>query len=407
MNDVEHGKKPVKPWYNPPSLLARQAGSLFLAAALTGWTKAPAWLIRHGFSCIPGAAGSLGMGCIGFPMHPVIELTESCNLSCIHCHASDITNKGPELETGEVFRLLDELALVSGFRMVAFTGGEPLLRPDLLEILDYARKLGFSTTLASNGTLITPVVAHQLASAGLSIAAISLDATDAGTHDSIRGKKGSFERAYQGMKAVKDAGIVLHINITIAAYNEDQVSSLIRAADQLGAAILIIYQLIPVGRGEQIAPSALNKEGNKKMIRSIVEGQGRVSVVIEPVGGPQYWADLLHGAGITKGIPLSLAECLFHGCCAGRGFVYIKPQGDVLACPFIPVSCGNVREEPFDEIYRRSPLIRDLQDRDNLSGACGRCTYRNVCGGCRGRAYASGGDVFAEDPACYLRDEWQ
>lgn len=146
----------VKPWYNPPTLLVRQTGSLLLVAALTRWKKVPVWIAKHAFSCIPGAAGSLGMGCIGFPAHPVIELTESCNLSCIHCHASDRLTKDPELTTDEVFTLLEGLSRISEFRMVAFTGGEPLLRPDIIEILLYAKKLGFSTTLASNGTLITP-----------------------------------------------------------------------------------------------------------------------------------------------------------------------------------------------------------------------------------------------------------
>lgn len=405
MNIMQKGKKEVKPWYNPPSLLARQTGSLLLVAALTRWTKASEWIIKHGFSCIPGASGSKGMGCIGFPMHPVIELTESCNLSCIHCHASDRTTKEDELTTLEIFRLLDELARISGFRMVAFTGGEPLLRPDLYEILEYAKKLGFSTTLASNGTLITPQIAKKLADAGLSIAAISLDSTDEKIHDQIRGKKGSLERAYSGMKAINDAGIVLHINVTIAKYNEEQVNDLITASEELGAAILILYQLIPVGRGEKIAPSALSKEGNKRLITKIKNCQFDSSLIMEPVGGPQYWADLLHSAGIRKGILLSWAEHLFHGCCAGRGFVYIKPQGDVLACPFIPVSCGNVRNESFDSIYHNSPLIQALQNRDNLSGSCGECRYKKVCGGCRGRAYAIHGDVFAEDPACYLRDE--
>lgn len=401
----QNNDRVVKSWFNPPTLLVRQAGSLLLIAALTGWKRVPLWIVKHALSCIPGAAGSLGMGCIGFPSHPVIELTERCNLSCIHCHASDRVGTTNELTTDEVFHLLDGLARIPEFRMVAFTGGEPLLRSDLFDILVYAKNLGFSTTLASNGTLITPEIAQQLSDAGLSILAISLDATDSKVHDRIRGKIGSFQKALSGIAAAKDAGLVLHINATIAEYNKEELSDLITYADSLSAAILIIYQLIPVGRGEKIASSALKKEENRQMIESIAQGQGNVSVVMEPVGGPQYWADLLNRRGIKGGVLLSLAESLFHGCCAGRGFIYIKPNGDVMPCPFLPIICGNVREKPIDIIYNTSPLIHALQDRDNLSGSCGDCRYKKVCGGCRGRAYAMTCDIFAEDPACYLREE--
>ena len=394
----------VRPWWSPPNLIFRQVGSLFLAAVLTHWWKVPGWILRHSISCIPGAAGSLGMGCIGFRSHPVIELTESCNLSCIHCHAKKREGKGPELSTIEVFRLLDELAEIQEFRMVAFTGGEPLIRPDIYDILEHAKELGFSTTLASNGTLITKEVAERLSLAGLSILAVSLDAIDSETHDKIRGMTGSQRMTLSGIKEIKKAGITLHINVTIASYNEDQIQPLIRAADDLNAAILIVYQMIPVGRGADILNNALNRESNKKLIEEIAQSQRDVSVVIEPVAGPQYWAYLLKNAGIRKGRLLSGSEYLFHGCCAGRGFIYIKPDGDVLPCPFVPVSCGNVRNTHFKQIYHQSDLLKSLKDREKLEGSCGRCQYKNVCGGCRGRAYSVTGNIFAEDPACFLSE---
>ncbi|HWQ66533.1 MAG TPA: radical SAM protein [Methanospirillum sp.] len=397
--------KLVKPWWSPPSLLARQAGSLIATGLLCGWRKMPVWMVRHALSCIPGAAGSWGMGCIGFPAHPVIELTGKCNLSCIHCHAGAGSGDGPELSTIEIFTVLDQLATVPEFRMVAFTGGEPLLRQDIFEILEYARDLGFSTTIATNGTLITPDIARRLADAGVAIVAISLDATDTETHDRIRGLPGARDLALKGIKAVKEAGITLHINVTIASYNEDQVMDLIRETEKLGAAILIMYQLVPVGRGGAIADQSLGTDANKRLIRSIAAGQRSVAVVIEPVAGPQYWADLLYNAGIRSGLLLKVFEQIFHGCCAGRGFIYIKPDGEVLPCPFVPVSCGNVRDIPVDQIYHTSPIFQRLQNRDLLLGSCGECQYRNLCGGCRGRAYAGGQDICGEDPACFLRNE--
>lgn len=394
----------VKSWWSPPTLLARQAGSLLLLAGLARWHRIPAWLSRYAIPCLPGASGARGMGCIGFPSHPVIELTSRCNLSCIHCHARAGDAGKAELSTQEVCSLLDQLAGIHEFRMVAFTGGEPLLRDDLIPIIEYARDLGFSTTLATNGTLVSPAIARRLADAGLAIAAISLDATDPATHDGIRGKPGALEQALAGVEAVKEAGIPLHINVTIASYNADQLPSLIREADRLGAAILIVYQLVPVGRGSSIADKSLSRESNRKFIQELADGQSHARVVIEPVAGPQYWAYLLHRAGIDAGPGLSLSRHLFHGCAAGRGFVYIKPDGTVLPCPFIPVSCGNIRDTPFEEIYRDHPVFQALRDRDQLTGSCGSCQYRMVCGGCRGRAFAMTGSYLAEDPACFIRD---
>lgn len=364
----------------------------------------PLWVVIYARSCLLGASGSKGMGCIGFPSHPVIELTQRCNLSCIHCHVQDF-KQGEELSTDEVYNLLDQLALIPEFRMVAFTGGEPLLRTDLFSILLYAKNLGFSCTIATNGTLLTDDYIEKLADAGVAIMAVSIDAADATTHDRIRGKTGALQDALAGITLIKKAGIPLHINVTIASYNADQVNTLMHVADQLSAAILIMYQLVPVGRGRTIADSSLDAEANRQLLRQIAQGQAEVTVVTEPVAGPQYWAYLLKKAGITYGPLISCASILFHGCAAGRGFVYIKPDGEVLPCPFLPVSCGNIRTTPFDRIYRDSPVLQALRDRDLLKGRCGLCRYRNLCGGCRGRAYAHSGDFLAEDPACFLRDD--
>lgn len=399
-----HQRKPVRPWWSPPSLLMRQVGSLILLAMLTGWKKMPLWVVKYSLSLLSGASGAQGMGCIGFPSHPVIELTSRCNLSCIHCHAGDLKDE-EELSTTEVYALLDQLAMIPEFRMIAFTGGEPLLRNDLFCILRYAKNLGFSCTIASNGTLITEQCAQRLKDAGVAIMAISIDATDAKTHDKIRGKNGALKEALEGISRIKKVGIPLHINVTIASYNADQVTALMHTADKLQAAILIMYQLVPVGRGRKIADSSLDTEANQRLIEQMCLGQAEVTVVTEPVAGPQYWAYLMKRAGIISGPLLSLANYFFHGCSAGRGFVYIKPNGEVLPCPFLPISCGNIKDTPFDQIYRNSPVLNALRNRDNLTGSCGSCRYKSLCGGCRGRSYAITGDFLAEDPACFLRNE--
>jgi len=139
------------------------------------------------------------------------------------------------------------------------------------------------------------------------------------------------------------------------------------------------------------------------LIRFIAQAQRTARAIMEPVAGPQYWPFLLQRAGIHDGPLLRLAETVFHGCSAGRGFVYIKPNGEVWPCPFIEVSCGNVRQTPFQTIWATSPVFEDLREREErLQGRCGECSYRRLCGGCRGRAWAISGDYLAEDPSCFI-----
>jgi len=358
--------------------------SALYVGALSRWGELPHWIVNYGLKCVPGAAGARGMGCIGFPAHPVWEMTTACNLRCIHCHASGGKPTADELTTGEAKRLLDQLAEVHEFRMMAFTGGEPLVRPDLFELLAYSQALGFTNTMATNATLVDDAVARRLREHGVVIAAVSLDGFDAATHDYVRGQPGSFQAALQGMRALRQAGILLHVNITAMECNMDEMEPLMALVDELGTGILLMYQLVPVGRGQGIKEAALDLSANERLIRFMAQV-------------------LLQRAGIHGGPLLRLAETVFHGCSAGRGFVYIKPNGEVWPCPFIEISCGNVRQVPFPIIWATSAVFEGLREREErLQGRCGECEYRRLCGGCRGRAWATTGDYMAEDPSCFI-----
>jgi len=399
----ERPERKVRPFWWPPTLIFRQAASALYVGALSRWSALPRWILSYGFKCLPGAAGSRGMGCIGFPAHPVWEMTAACNLRCIHCHASGGRPADDELTTQEAKRLLEQLAEVSAFRMMAFTGGEPLVRHDLFELLAYSQALGFTNTMATNATLIDDALARRLRRYGVVIAAVSLDGFDAATHDHVRNQPGAFNAALRGMRALRRAGILLHINITAMEYNMQQMEPLMDLVDELGAGILLMYQLVAVGRGRGIAEATLDLGANERLIRFMAQAQRTTRAIMEPVAGPQYWSFLLQRAGIRGGPLLRLAETVFHGCSAGRGFVYIKPDGEVWPCPFIEVSCGNVRQAPFSAIWATSPILKDLRERESrLRGRCGECVYRRLCGGCRGRAWATTGDYLAEDPSCFI-----
>lgn len=389
-----------------PSLLFRQLASVVFYSFLGRWEKFPQWLIRHSLSSIPSASGARGMGCIGFPSHPVWEVTSACNLKCIHCHASTF-NRENELSTVEGKKLIDELARIKEFKMLVFTGGEPLVRPDLFELLHHARKAGFINVLATNGTLIDFKVACALKKAGVHTAAVSIDSCREQVHNEIRKNELAFRRATEGIEALKKAGLKLQVNLTVMEHNLSHLEEIIECAERMEAGILLVYQLVPVGRGNSIKFFALDKSQNEFLLQKIARLQKKMSLIIEPVAGPQYWPYLIEKRHqFASGWKKYLARKLFFGCSAGRGFVYIKPDGNIWACPFLEESAGSSREQPFDAIWRESPLLNKLRTRETLlGGKCGRCQYQDICGGCRGRAMAYSGDLLAEDPSCFIEVE--
>jgi AdoMet-dependent heme synthase len=400
-----HTTNKVKAFYNPPSLLFKQMGSAMLMGYLNRWRKFPRWLWHHGFSSIPVSNGAWGMGCIGYPGHPVWEVTGACNLRCIHCHAVSGQADPNELTTDEGKKLIDMLAATNEFRTLIYTGGEPLVRPDIFELLRHSQQAGLANIIATNGTLIDEEMAFKLKDHGVVCNAISIDAADRQTHDAIRNKPGAFDLALRAIEATKKAGILLQINTTAMEYNMPHLPELIDFADDCGAGIMLMYQLVAVGRGEKIEKATLKKSANKYLSELISEKQKTAKTIIEPVAGPQYWPYLLEKNGIRDGKLLQLAGNFFHGCAAGRGFVYVKANGDVWPCPFVEVNAGNIRDKSFQEIYADAPVFQQLRQRETLlKGVCGDCNYKKICGGCRGRALAYSGDYLAEDPRCFINE---
>jgi radical SAM protein with 4Fe4S-binding SPASM domain len=398
------GTHTIKPFFRPPSLLCRQLGSVLLMAYLNGWQKLPQWLIRHSVKSIPVSNGALGMGCIGYPGHPVWEVTGACNLSCIHCHAASGKPDPNELSTDEGKRLIDQIAQVDAFRTLVYTGGEPLVRPDIFDLLKHSKAVGFANIIATNGTLIDEEMAWRLKEHGVVCNAISIDAADPDIHNFIRKTPRAFDLAIRAIEATKKAGILLQINTTAMEYNMRHLSELIDFVDNQDVSILLMYQLVAVGRGEKIEKATLKKSASEDLSRLISKKQKYTKTIIEPVAGPQYWPYILEKKGVENGMMFKFAENVFHGCAAGRGFVYIKSNGDVWPCPFVEVNTGNVRENSFKEIYEESPVFINLRNRETtLKGLCGDCRYRTICGGCRGRALAYSGDYLAEDPRCFIR----
>lgn len=386
-------------------MIIRQFGSVLYFKHLINWNGFTKWAVKHSLKSLPVAAGSIGMGCIGFPAHPAWEVTGACNLRCIHCHATSGKPAPDELTTDEAKRFIDQLAGIDEFRMLVYTGGEPLVRPDIFELFEHSKRAGLTNVIATNGTLIDEEMAFRLKEAGVVGAAVSLDSANGGIHNKIRANPEAFELAMRGIRSVTKAGILLQINVTAMEYNFDTLDELIELADTHGSGIMLMYQLVPVGRGSRIEDATLDVNENERLLKFLANKQKHVATIIEPVAGPQYWPYLMEQNGKTNGIWMKLAELGFHGCAAGRGFVYIKANGDVWPCPFVEVNAGNLRNASFESIWRHSEVFINLREREHtLRGRCGECTYRKICGGCRGRAMAYKGDYLAEDPSCFVRD---
>ncbi len=316
--------------------------------------------------------------------------TRACNLSCVHCYRDAGAAEAGELTTAEGKKLLDEIAR-AGFKIMVFSGGEPLIRPDIYELIAHARQAGLRPVLGTNGTLITPEAASRLKAAGAACAGISLDSRDRDKHDKFRGYAGAWEETMRGIAACRGAGLAFQIHTTVMDWNEAEVTAITDLAVELGAVAHHIFFLVPTGRGRDIAETSLKTQQYEALLERILTKQAAVPIELKPTCAPQFMR-----IAREKGITTRFSK----GCLAGTTYCVILPNGDVHPCPYLPLKAGNVREAPFYAIWRDSALFGELRGQP-LKGGCGKCGYGDICGGCRARAYYySGGDYLAEEPWC-------
>ncbi len=339
------------------------------------------------------ANDTVGTGCFSYmPAEVVIAVTKRCNLSCKHCSISDFPDE--ELSTDECMSLIEEAAKM-GHVKFAFTGGEPLIREDIYDLIEYAASFDMQVVMATNGTLINEDVARKLKSAGLERAAISIDGVGS-FHDEFRGVSGAFAEMMKGISACKRAGLAFQLFTTVSRLNYEEIPGIIRLADELDAFRIYLIYLIAVGRGRNISDACLSAEEDRAFFNLVLRMQPHTGVWLKPICNPQFWA-FLHECGIVDD---NLSR-KFVGCTAGITRFHIFPNGDVAPCAYLPLKVGNLREKSFLEIVRSSSEFKKLRERA-IKGYCSSCKYLNICGGCRSRAFAVHGDFLAEDPVCPL-----
>ena len=342
------------------------------------------------------------------------EITRSCNLFCAHCRASAAYGRYEgELSTEECFHLIDEILEV-GKPIIILSGGEPLIRQDVLQIAKYAVTRGLKVVMGSNGTLITEETAAKLRDVPISRLGISLDFPIAKLQDNFRGKAGAFEAAIAGIANTRRAGIEVQINSTITKLNVSYLNELLSLALKVGAIAFHPFLLVPTGRGKGLESVELSPEQYEETLNWIYDKQAELGdrMFFKPTDAPHYLRVVKQRQKQSrgKGMPVSEksasitghnpANSITRGCLAGIGFCFISHRGRVQGCGYLDVEAGNIREASFSQIWADSPLFHDLRDLSNIKGKCGVCEYKKICGGCRARAYEATGDYLEAEPYC-------
>ncbi len=331
------------------------------------------------------------------PQFVLWEVTHACNLRCRHCGIAAGRPGDDELNTEQAINVLDNISK-SGISALMLLGGEPLVRKDIVELLSYASRQ-FQTLVCTNGVLLSKEYARRLRDAGQDICiAISLDGASPQSHDFIRGE-GNFAKAMEGIKNCLEVGLQVSVMATISQANLAELPDMIKLAQDLGVSPFSVKEFIPCGRGERISQLALTTEQRKEMSEYLAER------CQEPFPCIYFPDDPYCFLALDEEFQQSCFDLydpeMVIGDASGISLCAVKPNGEVMPHPGIRIVIGDLKQQSLGEIWQSSSLLKQLRNRDNLGGKCGRCEYKFLCGGSRAVAYQFCGDVMAEDPRCW------
>jgi radical SAM protein len=336
------------------------------------------------------------------------EVTRACAFSCVHCRADAQHRRAPgELTTEEGFALIDRFAEF-GSPILVFTGGDPMMRKDLFDLIEYADRAGLRCSLTPTATALPTVPRLERArAAGIRRIALSLDAPTPEVHDDFRKVNGSWERTMAILRNAQRIGLSAQVNTTVTTHNVDLLEDMVRFVKDVGAVQWSVFFLVPMGRGQEL--SMITPEQHEQVLEWLHELSLAGDFDVKATAAPMYRRIVAqHRAQGGAGGERAGAGFAFHdgldrpaqGVNDGRGFLFVSHLGEITPSGFLPIVTGNVRTDDVVDVYRNHPLFRALRDPSALTGKCGACEFRDVCGGQRGRAYAVTGDPLASDPAC-------
>lgn len=326
------------------------------------------------------------------PMLVFYEVTRACDLACLHCRACAQPQSAPdELDIHAARAVIDQLAQFPRPPLLVFTGGDPLKRSDIFELLEHAAMRGLVTAMTPSATpLVTRETLRRLRDAGIGRLAVSLDGPDAAIHDALRGVHGGFERTLQIVADARDLGISVQINTTVTRRNADYVEVMANLLGGLDIALWSVFFLVPVGRGA--LEQRLDARGCEEVFEHLWEQTLRQRYPIKTTEAPHYRRYVLERGGTPSMFRVGIND--------GKGVMFIGHSGRVYPSGFLPLPCGIAPADSVVDIYQRHPLFRGLRNPDGFKGKCGVCEYRQVCGGSRARAHAVTGDPFESEPDC-------
>lgn len=352
------------------------------------------------------------------------EVTRACSLACRHCRASAIPHSLPgELARAEALRFLESLRHFGRpYPVLVLTGGDALMRPDLLALAEHASGLGLPLAMAPSVTpRLTASKAAELRSRGVKVVSISLDGARPETHEGIRLVHGHFQATIEALRILRSCGFTLQVNTVVMRDNVEELPAIARIVREAGAAIWEVFFLVPVGRGVNL--EGLSPQENEDVCHFLVDAS-RYGFIVRTVEAPFFRRLVTWRAADPPGIDPSIRYSLgplyarlsarLHellgvatfkprarttGTRDGKGIIFVAHDGDVYPAGFLPLPLGNVKRESIVRIYREHPLLRDIRAA-RFRGRCGTCEYADLCGGSRARAFAASGDPLGEDPAC-------
>ena len=367
------------------------------------------------------------------PFLAIWEVTQSCDLACKHCRAAAQPIPHPdELTNAEGKALIDQIADMH-IPIFVFTGGDPLKRKDLFELISYAAQKGVQVAVTPSATpLLTREAIFKMKEAGLVRLGISLDGSTPEIHDAFRGLPGAWARTIQAIEWANEAGIPIQVHSTISRHNVQDLDGLCNLFEKLAIVMWNVFFLVPVGRGQ--LDDLLSGEEFEQVFSKIYELSQRANFQIKTTEAMHYRRYLLqhnleekkvgHGHGhpgasrpaaalaYESGAPTADAATRTKAWATrrvndGKGFMFISHVGNVYPSGFLPIHAGNIRETPLADIYRNAPIFKALRDTGKLEGKCGACEFKEICGGSRARAYALTGDPLAQEPCCiYQPKNW-
>lgn len=340
------------------------------------------------------------------PFVLIWEVTQACELACKHCRADAKPQRHPdELTTREAKEFLCKVREFGEGQLLVLSGGDPLAREDIPELVEYGTEIGLRMTLTPSGTAsLTADRIDELSDAGLRRMALSIDGATPRTHDEFRQEQGSFEQTMRAARATKTGGLPLQVNTTVCAETVEYLPAIRELISNLGAVLWSVFFLVPIGRGRTLAP--ISPQRAERVMEWLTEVAEQSSFGVKTTEAPHYRRVAVQTT--SKDTPTTAKDDSIGrrgGITAGNGFAFVSHTGELYPSGFLPASAGDVREESVVDLYRNADLFESLREPHALKGKCGACEYRVLCGGSRSRAFAYTGDPLEADPLCAYEPE--